>query len=170
MSTEKIYLAALKTIRALIEDRECTSNETPDVTDRFAYIHDVADAAINAIDKGGTPMSAHTPGPWSFEKSDDKETYVIWGPDNQWVGRIGGRGYPLAERVIADANLIAAATELLSELQQAQLDIRNLLVELESLKDLSEIDFDDEDAAIVLDIKRRSQIESLAIAKAEGRQ
>ena len=73
-------------------------------------------------------MSAHTPGPWTFELEsgtpgkDDNDIGGIYGPEKSqvcWFGN-GTQYYPSEGKppTEADAHLIAAAPELLDALRQ----------------------------------------------------
>ncbi len=62
-------------------------------------------------------MSGHTPGPWLFGQNSTYETALV-GPNGESVAEAawtGGSGCELRVRNDADANLIAAAPELLEE-------------------------------------------------------
>ena len=100
-------------------------------------------------------MSEHTPGPW---KADKMGSY-IWGPhvgDGEMVAQLRGYGYmkglcdmtedEIEARMTANANLIAAAPDLLEALAEVEEILR----------------FDSEDHSIALRKLRA------AIAKARG--
>ena len=61
-------------------------------------------------------MTQHTPGPWTVEMINN-DAARIWGPNNTFVAecwRPHGKAYPTK----ANANLIAAAPELLEALEE----------------------------------------------------
>lgn len=71
-------------------------------------------------------MSKHTPGPWAigiFPVSDKSEKVGIVGADSNYVATVSG--YKGFSSTAADANLIAAAPELLAELEAFEQLIRD---------------------------------------------
>ena len=64
-------------------------------------------------------MSNHTPGPWRVDHGSMLDGVNVITPRNEWICYLGMASRP---DVVADANLIAAAPELLEALEDAVRD------------------------------------------------
>lgn len=112
--------------------------------------------------------TAHTPGPWTVEKSSSHNGYTVWGtPD--WDGNrrdvasvfmaYGLKAEERREIVSANANLISAAPDMKAALEQILMeDVFHLAVNREELSP-------ERMRAILIEIY---DIGQQAIAKAEG--
>jgi len=74
-----------------------------------------------ALAHRGIAMSKHTPGPWAYQEDSDAYTHIVRGPNNRFICQLN---QSTSAEIEANARLIAAAPELLSALQVAELALR----------------------------------------------
>lgn len=66
-------------------------------------------------------MSAHTPGPWKFHEQGDANDYCLLTHENNWVISFRQNGEMRNAEQRANAQLIAAAPDLLAALQSMEM-------------------------------------------------
>ena len=79
---------------------------------------------LDSIDVRETSDMSHTPGPWKATLRELRHS--VHGPEGQYIADLMWRGNDKKEEQSADANLIAAAPELLDALQRVERHFRIL--------------------------------------------